>query len=65
VAPGANILGKVRIGARSEVNANAVIIPGVTVGEETVVGVGSVVLRVVEDRVTVFGNPARVVSRAG
>jgi len=64
VAPGANVLGKVIIGARSQIHANAVLIPGISVGVDATVGAGAVVLRDVEDGVTVFGNPARVVSRA-
>ena len=39
----------------------ATILPGVTVGENAVVGAGSVVTRDVEANTVIVGNPARVV----
>jgi len=47
----------IKKGAR--IGANAVILPGVVVGEGAVVGAGSVVTRDVGDGETVAGNPAR------
>lgn len=41
--------------------AGAIILKGVTVGERSVVGAGSVVTRDVSDRVVVAGNPARFI----
>jgi len=38
-----------------------VLCPGITVGENAVVGAGSVVTRDVPDRAVVLGNPAEVV----
>jgi len=49
----------VRRGAR--IGANSVILPGVTVGRDTVVGSGAVVTRDVDDYSVVVGNPARKV----
>lgn len=43
------------------IGAGATILPGVTVGENAVVGAGSVVTRDVEANTVVVGNPARVV----
>lgn len=43
------------------IGANVIILPGVTVGENAVVGAGSVVTRSVSSRVLVAGNPARVI----
>lgn len=51
---GAVIKSKARIGG------NAVLLPGVTIGEEAVVGAGSVVTRDVEGYKVVVGVPAKV-----
>lgn len=45
------------------IGAGATILPGVTVGENAVVGAGSVVTRDVEDNCVVAGNPARLIKR--
>ena len=45
------------------IGAGATILPGVTVGENAVVGAGSIVTRDVEDNTVVAGNPARVVKK--
>jgi UDP-2-acetamido-3-amino-2,3-dideoxy-glucuronate N-acetyltransferase len=50
---------KVKSGA--SVGANCVILPGVTVGKEALVGAGSVVTRDVPDKGIVAGNPAVVI----
>lgn len=47
------------------VGANAVILPGVTIGENSVVGAGSVVTKSIPDRVLAVGNPAKVVRKIG
>jgi acetyltransferase-like isoleucine patch superfamily enzyme len=53
----------IRIGERSFVGGGAVILPGVTVGNEAVVAAGAVVLSDVPDRTIVGGNPARILRR--
>ncbi len=45
-------------GAR--IGANATLMPGVTVGEDAVVGAGSIVTRDVPARIIVLGTPARI-----
>ena len=55
--------GPVKIGRGAWIGAGAIILPGVTVGERSVVGAGSVVTRDVEPLSVVAGNPARPVSR--
>jgi acetyltransferase-like isoleucine patch superfamily enzyme len=50
-----------RILRAARVGGGAMLCPGVTVGENAVVGAGSVVLHDVPDRAIVVGNPARVV----
>lgn len=47
----------IKKGAR--IGANATILPGITVGEDAVVGAGSVVTRDVAPNTVVAGNPAR------
>ncbi|OGR40281.1 MAG: acetyltransferase [Desulfovibrionales bacterium GWA2_65_9] len=49
-----------RIGERASIGSNATILCGVTVGEEAIVGAGSVVTHDVPARAVVAGNPARV-----
>ncbi|MCH5330753.1 MAG: galactoside O-acetyltransferase, partial [Alistipes sp.] len=45
------------------IGAGSTILPGVTVGENAVVGAGSVVTKDVEDNTVVAGNPARLIKR--
>ncbi|MFA6805456.1 MAG: DapH/DapD/GlmU-related protein [Candidatus Methanomethylophilaceae archaeon] len=41
------------------IGANTTILPGITIGRNSVVGAGSVVTKDVPDNVAVAGNPAR------
>jgi acetyltransferase-like isoleucine patch superfamily enzyme len=40
---------------------NSIILPGVKIGENSIVGAGSVVMRDIPPNVVVMGNPARVI----
>ena len=51
--------GPIRVGRRAWIGAGAVVLPGVTVGECSVVGAGSVVRHDVEPYTVVAGVPAR------
>jgi maltose O-acetyltransferase len=53
----------VRIGRDVWVGGGAILLPGVTVGDNAVIGAGSVVTRDVAHDVTVVGNPARPLAR--
>lgn len=53
--------GAATIGAFATVHPNATILPGVQIGEESIIGAGAVVIKNVPPRTTVFGNPARVI----
>jgi maltose O-acetyltransferase len=50
----------IRIGRNVWIGAGAIILPGVTVGDDALIGAGSVVTREVPAGATVVGNPARV-----
>lgn len=47
------------------IGANAILLPGVTIGENAVVGAGSVVTRDVPPRTVCGGAPARVIKQLG
>ena len=50
----------VRIGRNVWIGAGAIILPGVSIGDDALIGAGSVVTRDVPPGVTAFGNPARL-----
>jgi len=45
------------------IGAGAVILPGITIGEYSIIGAGSVVTKDVEAYSTVYGNPARKIEK--
>lgn len=53
----------VRIGRNVWIGGGAIILPGITIGDDAVIGAGSVVTKDVEAGATVVGNPARRVGR--
>ena len=53
----------IHIGRRAWIGAGATILPGITVGENAVVGAGSVVTKDVEPDTIVAGNPAKVIRK--
>ena len=52
-------IARVRIGSRVFIGARALILPGVTIGDDVIVGAGSVVSRDVGAGTVVAGTPAR------
>jgi len=46
----------------ASIGANATILPGVVIGQNAMVGAGSVVLEDVPDKAVVTGNPARIIN---
>jgi hypothetical protein len=50
-----------RIGARCFIGAHSIILPGLTIGDGSIVGAGSVVTENVPPGVIVAGNPARLI----
>lgn len=58
----ANFGGKhVHFGKNCWIGAGAIILPGVTIGDQVVVGAGSVVTKDLPSNVVAVGNPCRVV----
>ena len=51
------------IGSNCFIGVNAVVLPGVTLGDGVVVGAGAVVTKDVPEGCVVAGNPARVIRR--
>lgn len=51
----------IRVGDRCFIGGNAVVLPGVTIGDESIVAAGAVVFDDVPPRSIVAGNPARVI----
>ena len=57
-----DIFGRITIKDNCFIGAKSIILPGVTIGRNVIVGAGSVVTKSIEDDVVVAGNPARVIS---
>src|SRR5687767_13558527 len=55
----------IAIGSDVWVGGGAIICPGVTIGDRSVIGAGSVVTRDVPDDVFAAGNPCRMIKRLG
>lgn len=56
---------EVKIGKNVWVGANSVILPGVEIGDNTVIGAGSVVTKSLPSNVVAFGTPCRVIREIG
>jgi UDP-perosamine 4-acetyltransferase len=61
LCPGVRLAGRVRIGTGAFVGMGSTVIQCLSLGEQSVIGAGAVVLRDVPDGATVVGVPARVV----
>jgi acetyltransferase-like isoleucine patch superfamily enzyme len=55
----------IRIGHGCWIGMNSVVLKGVSIGNNTIVGAGSVVVRDLPDGVVAVGNPARIARRLG
>jgi sugar O-acyltransferase (sialic acid O-acetyltransferase NeuD family) len=59
IAPSATLCGNVEVGFRSFIGANSIIKQGVKIGDDVIVGAGSVVLKDIPNHSKVVGNPLR------
>lgn len=55
----------IRIGENCWLGANVTVMPGVTIGDNTVIGAGSVVTKDIPPNVVAFGNPCKVYRKIG
>ena len=55
----------VHIGENVWIATGSIILPGVTIGKNSVIGAGSVVTRDIPEGVLALGNPCRVVREIG
>ena len=55
----------VRIGRNCWIGAGAIVLPGVSIGDESIIGAGSVVTRDIPALVVAAGNPCRVLRPIG
>ena len=62
---GAQYNAPIHIGKCCWIGAGAIILPGVSIGDNTVVGAGSVVTRDLPSNVVAVGNPCRVLREIG
>ena len=55
------LYGKILVGNNIFIGANAILMPGISIGDDCVIGAGSVVTRSVPQGSVVAGNPARII----
>ena len=63
--PGFDCFGKIVVESFSYIGSNSLIMPGVTIGEGSLVAAGSVVTKSVPPHSVVGGNPARFICTTG
>ena len=63
LSPHCTISGNVRIKRGADLGSSATVLPGITIGENSVIGAGAVVTKNVPDNVVVVGIPAKVIRR--
>lgn len=59
--PGAHLAGSVRVGEFSYVGTGASVIQNINIGKRTVIGAGAVIISDVSDKLTIVGNPGRII----
>ena len=63
-AAGPEFARPITIGARAWLGGGVIVCPGITIGEDTIIGAGSVVTRNLPPRAVAAGNPCRIIRTA-
>ena len=61
ICPGSILTGAVQVHARSFLGAGSKVIPGKKIGQDVIVGAGTVVIKDIPDSCTAVGNPAVII----
>lgn len=56
-----SLVADVKIGKNCIIGGHSIIMPGITIGDESVIGIGSVVTKDVPSNTVVAGNPAKII----
>ena len=59
----ADIFGKIIVGNNVHIGVDAIVLPGVTIGDGSVIGAGSVVTKDIPANSLAVGNPCHVIRR--
>ena len=62
--PGIQVFGRIRIGSRSFIGQDAIVLPGTEIGQDCIIGAGAVVSGKIPDDSLVIGNPAKMIGKA-
>ena len=60
---GKSKVGKVKIGSRVFIGWNSIILPGVTIGDDVIIGAGTVVSKDIPKDSIVVGNPCKIIGK--
>lgn len=63
VSPNTILCGEVSINNRSWIGAGSVVKQQISIGENVIIGIGTIVIRDVKDNCTVVGNPGKVIKK--
>jgi acetyltransferase-like isoleucine patch superfamily enzyme len=56
-----NVYGRIRVGNNVFIGVHTIILPGVSIGDNVVIGAGSVVNKDIPDNVVAAGVPAKII----
>ncbi|MBI2869869.1 MAG: acyltransferase [Chloroflexi bacterium] len=60
--PEIDVFGKIKVGSDTYIGANTIILPGVTIGDNCVIGAGSVVTKSIPDNTVAAGVPCKFIT---